>query len=81
MYEKRCKEYASDPHKLTEYMMDAFPFIEEYYSITKENRIHDEKFPLVFKVNAEAQDIFKRYMIAIEAVSYTHLTLPTIYSV
>lgn len=66
MYEKRCKEYANDPHKLTEYMMDAFPFIEEYYLITKENRIQDEKFPLVFKVNTEAQDIFRRYMIAVE---------------
>lgn len=66
MYEKRCREYADDPSRLNEYMMDAFPFLQEYYSITKENRVHDEKFPLVFKINTEAQGIFKRYMVAVE---------------
>ena len=66
MYEKRCKEYADDPSRLNDYMMDAFPFLQEYYSITNSSRIQDEKFHLVFKINTEAQEIFKRYMIAVE---------------
>ena len=66
MYEKRCKEYVDDPFKLHEYMMDAFPFLQEYYAINGGSKVQDEKFPLVFKVNTEAQEIFKRYMIAVE---------------
>ena len=66
MYEKRCLEYQGDPLKLNEYMMDAMPFLQEYYSLKEKTAVKDEKFPLVFKINTEAQDIFKRYMISVE---------------
>ena len=66
MYEKRCHEYREDPDRLNEYMMDSMPFLQEYYSLNDKSVIQDEKFPLVFKVNTEAKDIFKRYMVTVE---------------
>ena len=66
IYEKRCSEYENDATKLHEYMMHALPFVHEYYAINGESAVKDDKFPLVFKINTQAQDIFKRYMIEVE---------------
>ena len=66
-YEKRCDEIMEngDMNALIEYQLKAAPYISEYFLI-KEKLVADEDFPLVFKKNTQAKDLFTRYMVDLE---------------
>jgi len=66
-YEKKCNDImdTSDIDAFIQYQMACAPFLKEYYEI-KENNVTDTNFPLVFKTNTKAKDLFTRYMCEIE---------------
>lgn len=64
-YEKRVKEYETDPMGQMDYMLKAAPYIQEFYSLDKEAR-PDENFPLAIRTNVQEQELFKRFMIEVE---------------
>ena len=66
-YEKKCNDImiTSDTDTFIQYQMACAPFIKEYYEI-KENNVADTNFPLVFKTNTKAKELFTRYMCEIE---------------
>ena len=65
LYEKRCLDFQDDPPKLHDYMIQCMPYIKEFYEL-KEQKITDEKFPLVFRKNTKGQELFERFMIDVE---------------
>ena len=70
-YEKRLHELGHDP----EYIMKAAPFIQKYYEI-REEKVVDNDFPLVFKINTKKQELFKRFMVEVEGETPETVTIP-----
>lgn len=64
-YEKRIKELQEDPMGQMEYMLKSAPYIQEFYSLSKE-ACPDENFPLAIRTNVQEQELFKRFMIEVE---------------